>query len=819
MLRWLFPVYDTFHLYGRPNRLVADTLDAKGLMFAMPKERRYGYLDIIDVAALIHTDGSNKWSEREWRKQLKEMTSRRMLDAREAGANGELSERRSKRNSMGSRTGVQFGDDASVRSTPSRNGHSQNMSTDAVYNTQRKVTAPPVMGGLTSPPSSYHNRSISESMVNSTHKGRLQKQNGYVPSRLSMDHVESPHDDMDISPVPASPVRPSNALKPRQGEAVLVDSRNSSDSDLQIQRTRSHAQEVQQDLRQTTPPGPVAPPPNFQHNPNDRPPNRPEVRPEIIRQKSRMSNATLDQMVQASKLNKDSAAGIAAVKAWTNESKGSQENQAPRGVITTPNDTREAANQPEAMVADIRYTQSPVDIRPPEKRQPSEHSITRKPVPGSRSASQHSVARTAPRSDSQHSVSRKALPSAPIPPVPIRLRSDDSTAKHSESNYDHNSDESPDYASTRKSEDNKSEKSIPRARTGVLKTVGNAGVSADAPPVPPKSDVPDIDFGITQSLTPGPSRPSTAMGTIGRMSPLDISPDATPEWRARSPGSASPENPLAAYGRVSPRQTHSRGPSQQWQPGAMIGRQSSGASLSPEEFVQQRYNASNYPSGYVPNRSASAGRVEQMATAPKKLQKKQRDSPRSSSRNSLLMDYSGNLSAREQEHVARMTGGPLLNVQDRARTPDPAVGLIGAIEAREQEKKNIRQGVSGHMVQAAIEQHHYHAQAQQSQAQEAAQRAYAQQYGYAPQYQQPQQQYQQPQQQYTSWAMPVQQQPQHQQQQPQFQRQWSAPQQQWGGQQQQYYQQQQQQWQGQYQQQQNQQNQQHQQKYGGFYSS
>ncbi|KAI9872592.1 MAG: hypothetical protein M1823_008132, partial [Watsoniomyces obsoletus] len=51
-----------------------------------------------------------------------------------------------------------------------------------------------------------------------------------------------------------------------------------------------------------------------------------------------------------------------------------------------------------------------------------------------------------------------------------------------------------------------------------------------------------------------------------------------------------------------------------------------------------------------------------------------------------------------------MTGGPLLNLQERSRTPDPSVGLIGAIEAREQEKRNIREGVSGHMVQAAIAQ-------------------------------------------------------------------------------------------------------------------
>jgi CCR4-NOT transcriptional complex subunit CAF120 len=800
MLRWLFPVYDSFHLYGRPNRLIAETLDTKGLMFAMPKERRYGYLDIIDVAALIHTDGSNKWSEREWRKHLKDMTAKRMATARENGGETDLRSG-SKRNSMGSRTGSRNGvryDDLSP--TSSRGPHQYNMSTDAVFNTQRKVTAPPVMGGITSPPSSYHHRSASESVMSSPAKGRRQNNGPYVPSRLSMDHVESSQQqDMDISPVPSAHHNYPDSLRPGvASETELLASRNSSDSDLQIERTKSHAEDVNRDMRQSTPPGPVERPPEFQHQPTDRPQKRPEVRPEMIRQKSRLSNATLDQMVQSSKLNKDNAAGIAAATAW----RTGQENQPPsRGVgAQNPNvATGISANQPKAMVADGSYTQSPADIRPPEIRQPSEQSITLAPPPPLSQS----------RSTSQSSIRRKPVPLPPAPaaappPVPTRMQSDDSASKYSNSNYNYDSDESPDYASTvRKSED---EKSIPKPRTGVLKTVGDTGFSSTAPAVQSRSDIPEIDFGPTRALTPGPSRPSTAMGVVGTRSPFDSPADSTPERRSRTPGDITPENKLERPG-------HSRGGSYAWQPPAAVGRVSPGSSLTPEEFVQQRFNASHYPSGYVPHRSSSASKIEQVKDAPKKLQKK-RDS-RSASRNSTLlqMDYSSNLSAREQEHVARMTGGPLLNMNERSRTPDPSVGLIGAIEAREQEKRNIREGVSGHMVQAAIAQRQHHANAQ---AQQAAERAYAQQqqqsYGQQP--------YQQPQQQYTSWGQPIpQQQPQQQQQ--------------WGGQQ--YYQQQQGQWQGQYnapRQQQGQQwqgqqyqqpgqgqNQQgyNQQRYGGFY--
>jgi len=78
MLRFIIPSFDVFTLYGRPNRLIADANNVNSLMFAMPSGRRYGYLELIDVAGLIHTEGSGKWNEREWKKQLKALTLKRM---------------------------------------------------------------------------------------------------------------------------------------------------------------------------------------------------------------------------------------------------------------------------------------------------------------------------------------------------------------------------------------------------------------------------------------------------------------------------------------------------------------------------------------------------------------------------------------------------------------------------------------------------------------------------------------------------------------------------------------------------------------------
>jgi CCR4-NOT transcriptional complex subunit CAF120 len=96
-------------------------------------------------------------------------------------------------------------------------------------------------------------------------------------------------------------------------------------------------------------------------------------------------------------------------------------------------------------------------------------------------------------------------------------------------------------------------------------------------------------------------------------------------------------------------------------------------------------------------------------------------------------DYSSRLSAHEQEHIARMTGSPLISM---ARKSENQAGLVGAIRAREQERKNMRDGVSGQMVQHAIAQRQQQAQAQaQAQAQMQAQQAAQVAYGYPQQHQ------------------------------------------------------------------------------------
>lgn len=181
MLRWLFPVFDTFALYGRPTRLIADVRDQRGLMFAMPRERRYGYLDILDVSGLIHTKGSNAWSERQWRKEMKKLTGTRMgaLQEDSPRQSQQLNHRRAttttgSRISLppSARQSLRFEDDAISQSSPgSRSASPLPVGRDGLAAAKRTDSAP--ASGFAAP----HKRSASD--VHAYRRANME------PSRLS----------------------------------------------------------------------------------------------------------------------------------------------------------------------------------------------------------------------------------------------------------------------------------------------------------------------------------------------------------------------------------------------------------------------------------------------------------------------------------------------------------------------------------------------------------------------------------------------------------------------------------------------------------
>ncbi|OAA56570.1 PH domain-containing protein [Niveomyces insectorum RCEF 264] len=300
LLRFLFPIWDTFGLYGRPTRLVASVLDPRSLMFAMPKHRRYGYLELLDTAGLVLADGSSAWTEREWRKRLKELTAKRMAamdeDSSSGVDSGGTSNRSSKRLSFGlgptssnsnnavavlagdrpssTRPKVNFADDGdSLRSSRSV-GLAQHPSnrTDSAPPTSERRRVPSSLA----PPdgvSSLHARGHSDTGIDGAFPNR-DLPGGYPPS-------------------PSPPVRGFvNGLPPTPERVSSEDEVPSPDP-----TPPQNFEDMQQRLQT---PEPVLPPPTFHHPPSSRPTATPYQSPELRRENSRLSSATLAHIVGGS---------------------------------------------------------------------------------------------------------------------------------------------------------------------------------------------------------------------------------------------------------------------------------------------------------------------------------------------------------------------------------------------------------------------------------------------------------------------------------------------------------------------------------------
>jgi CCR4-NOT transcriptional complex subunit CAF120 len=272
MLRWLFPVFDTFALYGRPTRLIADTTNPESLMFAMPKHRRYGYLEILDVSGLVLEQGSSEWKESEWRRRMKELVSKRMT-AIENGSRttSRYGSRRSVRNSYGpSRSRIHFDDGASIKSSPPI-GWAQSQA-EPPYGTgiPRTDSAPPGSADLQS--SVPHYRSVSDTHAHDRYASASSNFDGaYEQGPLPLPH--------------------SLGGSKYTNEMGTTPERVSSEEDEQTSPD-TPVPELQ-DLRATGAPEPVAAPPAFSHGPGSLPPSKPYQSPELRRANSRMSTGTL----------------------------------------------------------------------------------------------------------------------------------------------------------------------------------------------------------------------------------------------------------------------------------------------------------------------------------------------------------------------------------------------------------------------------------------------------------------------------------------------------------------------------------------------
>ena len=701
MLRTLFPTFDVFGLYGRPTRLIADTLDPKGIMFAMPKERRYGYLDIIDVAALIHTDGSDAWTEREWRARLKEATSKRITSAGTSRPGSRVGSRHGRHSRAAS---LQFRDSNSVRSN-----EEFNHSTDAVFRTPRKAqTGPP--GQI--PAHNYHSRSASDTVG----FGSPRKRTGNAGSRLSMEI------DQPVSGPPTPPLHLTPVVSAASHLDEDVQDRSSSEDD---HRPSSAATtEVVEALRPSSPPAPTPEPPAFAHQHRDRPQHRPIGASDSPSQE-RVSLTQLRPNEMNGPPSGTAAAGAAA--AW--RSREASRMQELRGGSAESSPSRQSLDgRPSNLYLS---TDSRSSSRP--KLSPI---LSAGLLPGKELPPTPPAKESPSRPQTGKAITRKPVGGSPTRAPPVPAHTDVSGMQPRQSNQ----------AFEQAVRPARSDSLVNRERHGVLKTVGGNTEESQGKSRAATADLPIIDFGPTQAI-----RPTMMLNKDSKDPRNNASHQNQIETSKNISGPPNPGNPLITEDELQARlqssnnsSTNSSRPASRgtlWSPGAaVIGpAHVSGEhqTLTPAEFVQQRSAAQRKPPpvyGHSRNQSskstsslplsrpASGDWTQSKSSShlplarPSTGDRQQKElPPRPHSRGASITlaaqpDYSSHLSAREQEYVARMTGTPLVNISPKGHSPQPSPGLVGAIEAREQEKKNFKDGISNHLMQQAIAQRQQQAQ-------------------------------------------------------------------------------------------------------------
>lgn len=715
MLRFLFPTFDTFNLYGRPTRLVADVNHIKSIMFAFPKQRRYGYLDVLDITNLLQIPGSQEWSEAEWRKQLKDATQKRMSTGR-SRTNSVNSSRPRYRASIGSRIGDSSLNGSRQTFSPPEAKPEFNQSAEAIIHESPRDESV-----------CYHYRGMSDTTGLQTGPrpgyGSLMESS---PDSSAQDLVQR-----DRAQALAGPIVERTSFESERNSGVP-----------------EQPLELEEQLPPHTPPSPVIKPPTFAHGPREMPTNRPQTSNEQRLANNRMSHTTLMQFHQVGKTGMEMGASALGYQDHNHsqqqhpESSMDQrlENHAPYQVCS-----------PEfaaARVSPLRNQSSDEGIN---LAFPSRYAPRSEPRPPTPSTAGTPSPQRNLQNDPVKAVKRKPLPQRPLfggPPLSpdggepsfddLRHTLDEDalnriaphlpspispTRNEEESVYDDASTVSPDYASTHESVYSKKS----AKRMGVKKTVGEPTkqdlVIGDARYATDRQaeanpDIPTVDFGPTLAYMPTTGRPTTG-DTLKKASHQRNDSDLK-LW--------VPTNPME--------RPHARSQSQEerrrsvlWQPGMASGRPTTpGGGLTPEQFVQRR--AAPSPPIHMHQRVQSnhsppparpvSGDWTQQARPHSRMTSYPDVNYRPSSRgaNTMITNYNdvaNHLSAREQEHVARMTGSSFFDLSANTNKPQPPVnpmGLVSTIDTREREKREMKEGMSNQMVQHAIAQRQQHQQYQ-----------------------------------------------------------------------------------------------------------
>ncbi|EGO52901.1 hypothetical protein NEUTE1DRAFT_126325 [Neurospora tetrasperma FGSC 2508] len=711
LLRFLFPTWDTFALYGRPGRLVASVLDPRSLMFAMPKHKRYGYLELLDVSGLILADGSSAWTEQQWKKKMKELTGQRMNAVEDAPTSHSRSaSRSSKRLSFGqnpassSKPRVGFSEEAGpVRSSRSLSLSRPSQRTDSAPPDPNREPVPSTMAGHP-----RHSRNISDTQL---------------------AHAASAH-ELDGPGAPQPSMRGPERARTFASDLASTPERVSSEDESAV---RSQLTNDLQEIQRMQAPEPVNAPPAFSHGAGSRPQQKPYHSPEMRR--------AHNPLTSPSPTNNGPSGPSPGL---TSPHMKSPQNPSTASLTHSPDNPASGRGTPPMTSYPGSTTEGrrtpPHSQGSPRSNMPGRSPpVTRKPLPpGSpafRRLSEDSVSSLPVRSGCSAGGLHQQVEDANL--WLTMLERKNSVQSYSDSrSIDAASTASPDYASTHRSTDTQESADRERPRAGILKVVGDTSVSPhDANGSSSgKTDLGiDINFGPTfnySAMKSSSSKPTESSAQPSRF--------FSPNTGRKSPG------PGTSYSHFRQDSDDTIRRTVPWQPGSGVKATTAHNALSPEQFVQQRAAAPPIPI-FVHQRSPSSQTITDLrATAPSSPLRRPGvhggahsrhnsaellSSGRPASRGPVAVlssaEVSSHLSAREQEYVARATGTPLIAMASNKSEPQPKSGLVGAIQQRERERAHMRQGVSGQAVAHAIDQRqrgHY------QQAQRVAQQAaYAQQ--------------------------------------------------------------------------------------------
>jgi CCR4-NOT transcriptional complex subunit CAF120 len=235
---------------------------------------------------LINTEGSDKWSERQWRKQLKDLTSTRMMAS--GSDAGSIRNRASRRNTVGragfTPRGLRFEDHGSVRSSPStrQSSPTRRAHQDLEVQAPRRVGTAPAVADPSGTP--RHQRSVSE-QVNG--RGQITPSK-FVPDQASIDdeNPPTPPEHRIFNVTPQNGTHQNGAVQPY----------DSSDYDESPSREPRDLPSPPTDL--TAPPqGYVDLPPTQEHAAYQKPPVRPNI--PATKPNPAVDSATLQQMADA----------------------------------------------------------------------------------------------------------------------------------------------------------------------------------------------------------------------------------------------------------------------------------------------------------------------------------------------------------------------------------------------------------------------------------------------------------------------------------------------------------------------------------------